>query len=253
MVGVERLKTGALRYRYSDEVLGNLVLLQDEILHLRCFSRDGMIGQSPLVRSAGAVGLAMAQADLASSQAERGFTPDLAFSTDREFGNADLANAAFARLKDQLSERVAKLGRGAAASILLEAGLKPTALPANNRDSNCTRVGLSALRTSAASTVCRRRVLGLGRQASYGSLTEESRAFGRTVSAHGRGGLKHNCSSRYCLPRAGEPMSSNMTCRGLERGDWLARLQAYQIGIQNEVLSPNEVRRCEGMAQPSGR
>jgi hypothetical protein len=74
---------------------------------LRCFSKDGLIGVSPLMRSGGAVSLAMAQAELAQVHAERGHVPDMAFETDQAF-TGDMADAAFQRLKDQLEHRTFK-------------------------------------------------------------------------------------------------------------------------------------------------
>jgi hypothetical protein len=39
---------------------------------------------------------------------------------------------------------------------------------------------------------------------------------------------------------------------GLERGDLLARFQAYEVGIRSDVLSPNEARLWEGMNRREG-
>ena len=175
-VGVERLSSGRLRYRVADPIRGTQVYTADEIIHLRYRSRDGVMGVSPLGWAGSAVGLAVAQADLAQSQTARGFCPDLAFSTEAQFPGDDKGDSAFKRLKDQLSERLGKMGDRPTA-LLLEAGLKAQQLAPSGREAQFHETRQAGLADIARIYGVPSAVLGLGAQASYGSLTEESRAL----------------------------------------------------------------------------
>jgi HK97 family phage portal protein len=250
-VGVERLTTGRLRYRYSDPLTGrNSIFLPEEVVHLRCFSKDGLIGMSPLMRSAGAVSLAMAQADLAQVHAERGHVPDMAFETDKAF-QGELADAAFKRLKDQLAERLRGMGRGIP-SLLLEAGLKAKPLAAPGREQQFHESRVLSLEDVARIYGVPLSVVGLGKNASYGSLTEESRALRQNCFAPWAGRVEAQLRLALLSAEGRRAYTIEHDLSGLERGDLLARLQAYEIGIRSEVFSPNEIRRWEGMQSREG-
>jgi HK97 family phage portal protein len=250
--GVERLTTGRLRYRYSDPLTGrSSVFLAEEIVHLRVFSKDGLLGVSPLVRAQGAVSLAIAQAELAEAQVSRGFVPDLSFEMEGSFPNLEMGQAAFQNLKESLTDRMSKMGRGSVA-LLLEGGLKAKPLAAPGREQQFYEARVLSLED-----VCRLyrvplSVIGLGKNASYGSLTEESRA------------LRQNCFSPWARRMEAQLQLALLSAEGrrsytiehdlsgLERGDLLARLQAYKIGVENKIFTPNEIRRWEGMQTREG-
>ncbi len=245
-VGVERLTTGRLRYRYSDPLTGrNSIFLPEEIVHLRCFSKDGLIGVSPLMRSAGAVSLAMAQADLAETQANRGFVPDLSFETDEAF-KTDMADTAFRRLKEQLTERIRRMNRDPQA-LLLEGGLKAKPLAAPGREQQFFEARVLSLEDVARIYGVPRSVVGLGKNASYGSLTEESRALRQNCFAPWSRRVEAQFQLALLSAEGRREYTIEHDLSGLERGDMLARLQAYEIGIRSEIWNPNEVRIWEGM------
>lgn len=250
-VGLERLTTGRLRYRYSDPLTGrNSVFLPEEVVHLRCFSKDGLIGDSPLMRSAGAVSLAMAQADLAQVHAERGHVPDMAFETDHVF-TGDMNAVAFQRLKDQLAERLRGMGRGIP-TLLLEAGLKAKPLAAPGREQQFHESRVLSLEDVARIYGVPLSVVGLGKNASYGSLTEESRALRQNCFTPWAGRVEAQLRLALLSQEGRREYTIEHDLSGLERGDMLARLQAYEIGIRSEIWNPNEVRIWEGMNRREG-
>ena len=65
-VTVELLPSGRLRYRVYNGTRTE-TLLQDEVLHIRGASRDGIIGQSPIAIARGALSLALANSETAES------------------------------------------------------------------------------------------------------------------------------------------------------------------------------------------
>jgi HK97 family phage portal protein len=251
-VGVERLTTGRLRYRYSDPLTGrNDVYLPEEIIHLRCFSKDGLIGVSPLMRSAGAVSLAMEQADLAEAQTSRGFVPDLSFETQEAFLNEEKGEVAFQRLKRQLTERVRRMNRDPY-PLLLEAGLTAKPLAAPGREQQFQEARVLSLEDIARIYGVPLSVVGLGKNASYGSLTEESRALRQNCFAPWSRRVESYLQLALLSQDGRREFAIEHDLSGLERGDMLARLQAYEIGVSSEIFSPNEVRIWEGMSRRDG-
>ncbi|WP_276509033.1 phage portal protein [Microvirga aerophila] len=252
MVGVERLRNGRLRYRYTDPnpAVGTQVLLAEEVAHLRYSSKDGVLGLSPLAWAQGAVSLAMSQSELAETQAQRGFVSDMAFETDAAF-QGDLADTAFQRLKQQLSERLRRMSRDPEA-LLLEAGLKAKPLATPGREAQFHEARVLGLEDVARIYGVPLSVVGLGKNSSYGSLTEESRA------------LRQNCFSPWARRGEAQLALALLTAEGrrqytiehdlsgLERGDLKARLEAYEIGIRSEIWSPNECRVWEGQNKRPG-
>ena len=114
-----------------------IVVADSSMIHLTSDMLDGVKGISPLViggKTFDLVGsISGFQSDLFSNNGRM----QVAFGTDREFGNADLANAAFARLKSQLAIAARKYNE-TGEPILLEAGLKPYPLGNNAKDSLTT-------------------------------------------------------------------------------------------------------------------
>ncbi|PWB82999.1 MAG: hypothetical protein C3F11_08895, partial [Methylocystaceae bacterium] len=75
-VAIERLADGRLRYQAADFSGKVWTLLQEEMLHIRGPSRDGVYGLSPLQIARGAVDLAVAADDFAKSYFDNGSNPD---------------------------------------------------------------------------------------------------------------------------------------------------------------------------------
>jgi HK97 family phage portal protein len=250
-VAVERLPTGRLRYRVTAPTTGKVtILLEEEVAHLRCFSRDGVMGVSPLQRAQGAVSLALAQAELAEAQASRGFVPDMAFETDTAF-SGEMADDAFRRLKDQLSERMRMMSRDPQA-LLLEAGLKAKPLAAPGRDVQFHESRLVGLEDIARVFGVPPSVVGLGRNASYGSLNEESRALRQNCYSPWARRVEAQLALALLSEDGRRQYELEHDLSGLERGDLKARLEAYKLGIEAEIISPNEARVWEGMNKRDG-
>jgi HK97 family phage portal protein len=250
-MGVERLTTGRLRYRYSDPLTGRSdVYLPEDVVHLRCFSRDGLLGVSPLVRAQGAVSLALAQADLAETQASRGFVTDLAFETDFAFTDGQ-SKISFERMKQQLTERVRRMNREAL-PLLLEGGLKAKPLAAPGREQQFHESRVLSLEDVARLFGVPLSVVGLGKNASYGSLTEESRALRQNCFAPWAGRVEAQLRLALLSTEARRTYTVEHDLSGLERGDLKSRLESYQIGVNAEIFSPNECRIWEGMNRRDG-
>lgn len=249
-IGVEQLRTGRLRYRHTDPVRGTVVYTADEIVHVRYASRDGIMGVSPLGWAHGAVGLALAQSDLAHSQVERGFVPDLSFETKEGFPDNDVGNSAFNRLKGQLREAAANL-RKSGKPLLLEAGLTAKPLASSGREAQFHESRISGLEDVARIYGVPLSVVGLGNHASYGSLKEESAALVRDCLQPWASRIEGHLNLALLSAEGRRLYRIEHDLSGLQRGDLQSRLEAYRTGIDATVFSPEQCRRWEGLpSQP---
>lgn len=250
-VGVERLPSGRLRYRYSDLARGSMVLLADEVVHLRYKSRDGQLGVSPLGWSPDAIALVLEQASLATAQARRGFVPDLAFHMDGEFGSTNVGETAFRRLKDQLAARLGMM-RENTAPLLLEAGLKAQQLAPAGREAQFVEARQLGMEDVARIFGVPLSVVGLGRNASYGSLTEESRALVQNCLRPWARRVEAQLALALLSVQQRQRYSLEHDLSDLLRGDPEARLRSYAIGVANGIYSANECRRWDGLPGRAG-
>lgn len=252
-IGVEQLRTGRLRYRHSDPFRGTTVYTADEIVHLRYASRDGVMGVSPLGWAHGAVGLALAQSDLAHSQVERGFVPDLSFEMKEGLDTGEKGNAAFNRLKDQLRRAVGSL-RDRGRPLLLEGGLTAKPLASSGREAQFHESRISGLEDVARIYGVPLSVVGLGNRASYGSLKEESAALVRDCLQPWAARIEGHLNLALLSAEGRRLYRIEHDLSGLQRGDLQSRLEAYRTGIDATVFSPEQCRRWEGMSSkpPAG-
>ena len=101
LVSVERLGTGRLRYRVTDPRGGLITLLQEEMLHVRGPSRDGIMGVSAIQYGRGAMGLRVSQAETATALVANGLRPSGVMSyAERLTGDARV------KIREAVSEKV---------------------------------------------------------------------------------------------------------------------------------------------------
>ncbi|MFC7661488.1 phage portal protein [Methylorubrum suomiense] len=254
MVSVEQLSSGRLRYRWTHPTRGTLVLLEEEVAHLRYASRDGMLGVSPLAWAHGAVGLAMAQSELAQSQVDRGFVPDISFETDTDFGVDEArSNAAFNRLKRQITERIQR-SRTEIAPLLLEAGIKAKSLATSGREAQFHESRIAGLEDVARIYGVPLSVVGLGNPSSYGSLKEEGAALVRNCLAPWAARIEGTLNLALLSAEGRRRYRIEHDLSGLLRGSLQERMTAWKDGVGNSIFSVEECRRWEGLSSrpPNG-
>jgi HK97 family phage portal protein len=114
-----------------------IIVPAERIIHLRGKLLDGLQGLSNALLGNPLFGLLDAinryQTELFGNDGKQ----PLVFETDQAFGNAEMADAAFRRLKNQLAERTRK-ARAQGDPILLEAGLKAKVIALNAQEALTT-------------------------------------------------------------------------------------------------------------------
>ena len=118
-VQVDLLPNGRLRYRvYIQNSRRTMTLVQEEVLHIRGASRDGIIGWSPIAIARGALNLALAHQQTAQSLSDNSLRPSgiVSFPQIMSKEQKDF----FRENMDQLMTGAAKAGR----MVIMDAGAK---------------------------------------------------------------------------------------------------------------------------------
>jgi HK97 family phage portal protein len=242
---VERLNNGRLRYKWNRPDGRTEILLQDEVLHTRYRSKDGIMGISPIQHAGQHMSLAMAQVKTAKDQAESGFKGAGALTIDKV-----LTDAQRAAVKQNFAET---LNRGTAREIMvLEAGMQwlPFSFPNSDAEflesrklSNLDLCRIYGVPPSA---------VGITDDATYSNIGEESRALVQRCLAPMAARIEQAMNASLLTPEERKTMFIEHDLAGLLRGDLASRYSAYQVARQAGFMSVNEIRKFENMPKIEG-
>lgn len=245
-VTVEKLKTGRLRYKVALADGGTETLLQDECLHIRYRTRDGILGMSPIQMAAATFGLALAQQDQAGASAENAFRPAGALVFPDKLGGAGKES-----IIQKFKERF--IGSMRANEVMvLDGGAKFETFQFNSKDSEF----LDSRKLSNLD-VCRvfgvpPSVAGITDDATYSNIGEESRALVMRCLAPWAKRVEMAMTIQLLSPEARKTLFIEHDLAGLLRGDLKTRYDAYRVGREGGWLSSNEIRKYENLSDIAG-
>ena len=217
-----------------------------EIMHIRYRTLDGYTGLSPISYARETVGLALATARHGSALFKNGATPGGVLEHP-------------GRLKAEAVERLrenwhALHGGGNAGSIaILEEGMKYTPLSMSQEDAQYIQT-----REFTVEEIARIFRVPLHEIQS----TEKSTTWGSGIEAMNIGFVSRTilpwikrwetAIAWHLIPEDEPDLTVKFNLDGLLRGDIKSRYEAYQIGINNGFLSPNEARAKEDLNPREG-
>lgn len=246
-VTVEVLKNGRLRYKHAKQDGGTETFLQEEILHLRYRTADGILGMSPIQIAASTFGLATAQQDQAGAQAENSFRPAGALSFPDKLSGTGKEDV-ITKFKDRL------VGSLKANEVLvLDGGAKFETFQFSAKDSEFLES-----RKLSNLDICRvfgvpPSVAGITDDATYSNIGEESRALVQRCLAPMAKRVEMAMNIALLTPESRKTFYLEHDLAGLMRGDLAARYTAYRVGKEGGWLSSNEIRAFENMSKiPDG-
>jgi HK97 family phage portal protein len=246
-VTVEVLKNGRLRYKHARQDGGTETFLQEEILHLRYRTADGILGQSPIQIAASTFGLATAQEDQAGAQASNSFRPAGALSFPDKLsgtGKEDL----IAKFKDRIvgSLKANEL-------IVLDGGARFETFQFSAKDSEFLESRKLSNEAICAVFGVPPSVAGILSDANYSSISEESRALVQRCLAPMAKRIEMALNMALLTPESRKQFYIEHDLSGLLRGDLTTRYTAYRVGREGGWLSANEIRAFENMSRiPDG-
>lgn len=238
-VAVERLPSGRLRYKVSDGRGGTLTLVQEEILHIRGPSRDGVLGLSPIQIARGALALVLSQNETASSLMSNSLRASGVLSFPERFG---------AEAKDRIRRGIEQNFTGESNSgrvLILDGGAKFERMSFTPQDAE-----FLASRKVGNEDVARvfglpPTSVGITDKATYSNTEQEGRAL--VQNAIGPLAKRIEAALARCLLSDASRRTYYIEhdLDALLRGDVQARFEAYRIAREIGAFSPNDIRRKE--------
>lgn len=240
---VEQIENGRLRYKYREEKGTETVYTQDQIMHLRWLSDDGVHGMVPIELARDAIGLARACEIHGAAFFGNGARPGVVLSTD---------NTLSAEAAENLRNNWERMHRGAERSnrtAVLTGGLKPIEMGGNNQEAQFLEA-----RRFQVEEICRLyrvppHLVGDLTRSSFSNIEQQSIDF-----------VQHTLLPwlrRFETAIARDLISdpayfAEFDTRGLLRGDAAARASYYQTLWNLGVASINEIRKWENLDPVDG-
>jgi HK97 family phage portal protein len=242
---VERIENGRLRYKYRDENGREETYSQDQIMHIRWLSDDGINGMIPVELARDAIGLARACEIHGARYFGNGARPGFVLTTDN-----DMKPEAAAMLRDNW-ERMHRGADRASRTAVLFGGLKPMELAgSNNQESQFLET-----RRFQIEEVCRLyrvppHLVGDLSRSSFSNIEQQSIDF---VQHSLLPWLRRfeNAFARDLIVED-EKYFAEFDTRGLLRGDAAARASYYSSLYNLGVASINEIRSWESLNPVEG-
>jgi HK97 family phage portal protein len=240
-VQVEQLPNGRLRYQIFPSSFGRSeILLQEEMLHVRGPSRDGIMGCSPIQLASGALSLAMEQMRTATN---------LSFNGMRPSGIVSFAEKLTREQKAEFRDTASTVYGGAENSgklMVVDGGAKFDTTQFSPEDAEFLDSRKLSNEDVARIFGLPPTTVGLVDKATYSNVEQESRA----LVAHAIGPLAARIETalqRCLLTDQGRARGLYIEhdLDGLLRGDVVARFTAYRIAREIGVYSANDIRRFE--------
>lgn len=238
-VGVDQLSSGRLRYRCTDTSGRTSVLLQEEALHIRYASRDGVIGLSPIAIGRGALGLALEQAGTAESLMRNAMRPSGIVSFAEKLGPD-----AMAKVRTALESRftgTANAGR----VVLMDGGAKYEKMTWSPEDAQFLESRKLANEDVARIFGIPPTCVGITDRATYSNTEQEATALVRNALAPLAARVEQAIARACLTPAARRSLYVEHDLSALLRGDVKSRFEAYRIGREIGALSADDVRRRE--------
>lgn len=240
LVAVERLPRGRLRYQVSEPAGGTITLLQEEILHIRGPSRDGVVGMSPLAITRDNLGLMLAQAQAAQGLAGQGLRSSGFLETGQVLNEDD---------RGKLEKIMAGYmgSQNAGSMMILEGGMTYKPLSWSPEDAE-----LLASRKLSNEDVARvfgvpPTSVGITDKATYSNVEQESTMLVRNCLSPLAERVEAALMRCLLSREARRALYVEHDLTGLLRGDTAARFEAYRVGREWGWLSPNDIRRAENL------
>lgn len=243
-VTVERLESGRLRYRVSDQKERGSIHLQEEILHLKYrLAPDGIMGLSPIQMARETFGLALCQQEQAAKQAQKAFRPEGGLIFPQSISGAGKEDA-LEKLRVRIESQATTSG-----ILVLDGGVdwKPFALSSKDAEFLESRklTNMDVARIFSVPPT----VIGITDNATYSNVDGESRTLVVRCLAPMAKRIEQAMNAALLTVEGRKRYFIEHDLAGLLRGDQKARYEAYRIGREWGWLSPNEIRGWENLRE----
>jgi HK97 family phage portal protein len=246
-VTIVKLPSGRIRYDVADATTGQMrPLLQDEVLHLKDRSDDGIVGKSRVQVAREMLGGVISQQEHGNRTFRNGARLSGVLQTPHQMTDEQVK-----RLADSWQSQFAGASN-AGRTAILENGLQYEQLSMSNEDAQWL-----GSRQFSVEEVCRifripPTMVGDLRFGNYSNTSELSRHFIVFGLRRWLSMWEESCERALLSTAAQRRFIVEHAVEGLLRGDAANRATFYQSGIEAGWLLPSEARRLENLPTIEG-
>jgi HK97 family phage portal protein len=218
------------------------VLFADEILHIHGFSRDGIVGLSPIAYARESIGLGLAAQEYGARLFANNTTPKGVIEYPGKFKNQDTLN----RLKEQIESA----HRGLTNShrmLILEEGMKWAQTGIAPEDAQFLQSRKFQIAEIARIFRIPPHMLGDLERATFTNIEHQSIDFVVHTIRPWLVRWEQEIMRSLLLPSQQKTHFAEFNVDALLRGDIKSRYDAHAVGIRNGWLNADEVRQLENM------
>jgi HK97 family phage portal protein len=239
MVAIERLPSGRLRFRATDMNGVVWVLLQEEMLHLRGPTRNGIYGQSPLEIARASLGAAMTHAVTVESISANRLAPSGVLSVDGKMLKEDQQ-----QLRSLIKEKF--MGAANAGKLLVVNGeMKFSQVAMTPADAQFIETRKLSNEDVARIFGMPPTTVGLTDKATYNNVENEARAMVQNAIAPLAARVEAALARCLLTPVGRSKYYFEHDLNALTRGDMKSRFDSYRIAREIGAFSANDVRQRE--------
>lgn len=243
---VEQLDSGRIGYRVTDKKGKFNNLLQEEVLHIRYHSDDGIMGKSPVSVCRDSIGLGIAQAEFGAGQFKNGVAPTGIIEFETFLNDKQREN-----IKTSLQEQYTGSGN-AGKTLVLEGGSNWKPIGLSNQDAEWLKSRLFTVSDIARMFKLSPIFLQDYSNSTYSNFGEASRAFLSQSLRPWLTNLQQAFNSRLISDRNRNQYVIEFETKDLLRATAEERFSVYDTAIRNGIMNPNECRKAENMPTREG-
>lgn len=237
---IGQLPNGRLRYKYQDPAGRSEVLLQEDVLHVRYRSVDGITGLSPLTIARETIGIALAHQETEGNMHRNGVRL-----------SGVLTVPGLVPDKRKLRQEWATLYRGtgrAGHTAVLEKGMDYKTISLSPADAQFVDSRKLNLEDIARIFRVPPPSIGILDKATYSNISEQSRSLVMHTLRPWLVRLEQAMNTALLSPEGQRTHFVEHNFEGLLRGSQKERFESYAVGRQWGWLSTNEVRSKENLS-----
>lgn len=243
----ERDSNGVLYYvysRYTDEnpnmkKMGDIILRQEDVLHIPGLGFDGLIGYSPIAMARNAVGMTMACEEYGASFFANGANPGGVLEHPGVLKDP-------AKVRDSWNA-VYRGTTNAHKIAVLEEGMKYQQIGIPPEEAQFLETRKFQINEIARLFRIPPHMVGDLEKSSFSNIEQQSLEFVKYTLDPWVIRWEQALKKSLFLPEEKKEFFIKLNVDGLLRGDYQSRMNGYAIGRQNGWLSTNDIREMEDM------
>lgn len=234
-------KNNVLTYFVQSSQGGEVLYKEEDILHFKLYSKDGIIGVSPIRMAREAIGAGLAMEEYASRFFSNDATPSIILET-----GGILTDERRKSLKEQW-ESLHQGTKNAHKTAVLEDGLKATALSISPQDSQFIESRKFQLQEIARIFRVPPHMLADLSKSSFNNIQEQGIDFVTHTIRPWTTRIEQEIRKSLLLPSDQDKHFAEFMLQDLMRGNQKARYESYRIARQDGWMSANEIRSFENL------